>query len=64
MFNSKKSIRIETDASDLAIEVCLNQEHEDKWHSVVYLLRKLLSAEQNYDIHDKKLLAIVVVLKL
>ena len=30
MFNSKKSIRIETDASDLAIKVCLNQEHKDK----------------------------------
>jgi hypothetical protein len=30
---------------------------------MTYYFRKLLPAEQNYDIHDKKLLAIVAVLK-
>jgi len=34
------------------------------WHSIKYLLRKLLLIEQNYDIYDKKLFAIVVSLKL
>jgi hypothetical protein len=33
------------------------------WHPMAYLSRKLLSIEQNYDIHDKKLLAIVASLK-
>jgi len=30
---------------------------------MIYYLRKLSLAKQNYDIHDKKLLAIVVALK-
>jgi len=34
------------------------------WHLVTYLLRKLLLVEQNYDVYDKKLLAIVVALEL
>lgn len=63
MFDLKKLIRIESNASNLAIEACLNQEHDDKWHSVVYLFRKLSSAEQNYDVHDKKLLVIIIVLE-
>jgi len=33
------------------------------WHLMIYLLRKLLLVEQNYDVHNKKLLAIVVFLK-
>jgi len=33
------------------------------WHSMAYYSRKLLSTEQNYDIHDKKLLAIVATLE-
>jgi len=33
------------------------------WHLITYLLRKLSLVEQNYDVHDKKLLAIVVFLK-
>ena len=63
MFDTKKSIRLKIDASDLIIEICINQEHDDKWHSIIYLSRKFSSAEQNYDIHDKKLLAIVISLK-
>ncbi len=63
MFDSSKSIRIETNASDLAIDACLSQEYEDKWHSMTYYSRKLSSAEQNYDIHDKKLLVIIASLE-
>ena len=33
------------------------------WHLVAYYFRKLSSAKQNYDIHDKKLLAIVAALE-
>ena len=63
MFDSTKNIRMKTDASDLAIEACILQMHNEKWHSVTYFSRKLTSVEQNYDIHDKKLLAIITALK-
>ena len=63
MFDTEKLSRIETDASDLAIGACLIQEHEGKWHPVVYILRKLSPAEQNYDIYNKELLAIVAALE-
>lgn len=63
MFDPKKPKRIETDSSDLALGACLLQEHEGKWHPVIYLSRKLSPAEQNYDIHDKELLAIIVALE-
>ena len=64
MFNSKKSIRIETNASNLIIDACLNQRHEDKQHFVTYFSRKFSSTKQNYDIHDKKLFAIIIFLKI
>ncbi len=63
MFDFKKSEQMKTDASDLVIDACFSQLYEDMWHSVTYYFRKLLLAKQNYDIHDKKLLAIVAVLE-
>ena len=64
MFNSKKAIRIETNALNLVIDACLNQENEDKQHFMIYFSRKLSSTKQNYDIYDKKLLAIIVFLEI
>jgi hypothetical protein len=63
MFDSRKLKRMKTDALDLIINTCFNQLYEDMWHLVTYYFRKLLLAEQNYDIHDKKLLAIIAALK-
>jgi len=63
MYDSRLLSKIEIDASDLIIDACFSQEHEDMWHLVTYLSRKLLLVEQNYDVHDKKLLAIVAFLK-
>jgi len=63
LFDPTKPIRIETDASDLAVGACLSQEYDKKWHPVAYYSRKLSPAEQNYDIHDKELLAIVAALQ-
>lgn len=63
MFDTHKPIHLETDASDLAIGACLTQEHDGKRHPVAYYSRKMSTAEQNYDIHDKELLAIVASLE-
>jgi len=63
MFDSRKSERMKTNASDLVIDACFNQLYEGMWHLVTYYFRKLLLAEQNYNIHDKKLLAIIAALK-
>ena len=63
IFDTEKLSRIETDALDLAIGACLIQEYKGKWHLVVYISRKLSLAEQNYDIYNKELLAIVAALE-
>lgn len=63
IFDPKKPIQIETDASDKAIGACLTQEYDGKRRPVACHSRKLTPAEQNYDIHDKELLAIVAALQ-
>jgi hypothetical protein len=59
MFDPKLPIQVETDASDLAIGACLTQEHQKNRRPIAYYLRKMSPAEQNYDIYDKELLAVV-----
>ena len=51
--------RVEMDASGHAIEGVLSQEQEGKWKPIAFLSRTMQPAEQNYEIYDKKLLAIV-----
>ena len=51
--------RVETDASGHAIRGVLSQEQEGKWKPVAFLSRIIQPAERNYEIYDKKLLAIV-----
>ena len=63
MFDLKKPLRMETDALDLAIGAYWMQEYNSRWHLVAYMLRKLSPAEQNYDIYNKELLAIVAALE-
>ncbi len=60
MFESEKSITLEMNASDKAIETCISQSNDKKrLHFIAYYSCKLTVAELNYEIHDKKLLAIV-----
>ena len=55
-----KKIRMEVDASDYAIEDVLSMEEEDgKWKLVTFLSKSLNETERNYEIHDKKMLAII-----
>jgi len=50
---------VETDASDLALGCVVSQYQGRRLHPVAFHSRKLNSAESNYEIHDKELLAIM-----
>ena len=57
-------IKIKIDLLDFILEAYIVQKYKDKiWHSVVYYSRKLIPLELNYNIYNKELLAIVIVLK-
>ena len=51
--------KVETDALEHAIGGVLSQEQEGKWKLIAFLFRTIQSAERNYKIYNKKLLAIV-----
>src|SRR5438046_10065207 len=58
--NPDKKQTMEIDASQWVIAACLSQSNDGKrGKPVTFHSRKLTPAEQNYDIHDKELLAIV-----
>ena len=50
---------METDASEHAIGGVLFQEQDGKWKLIAFLSRTMQLAEQNYEIYNKELLAIV-----
>jgi len=53
--------RIKADSSDFVSGAVLSQQlpGEEKWHSVVFYSKSLSPVEQNYEIHDKEMLAII-----
>ena len=51
--------RVEMDVSGHAIGGVLSQEQNGKWRPIAFLSRTMQAAEQNYEIYDKELLAIV-----
>ena len=59
-FDSKLEVILKTDSSDYVNEEVLSQRDEsEEIHSVAFYSKNLLSAECNYEIYDKKLLAII-----
>jgi len=55
-----KKMRMEADASDYATGGVLSMECEDGlWRPVAFLSKSLNETEQNYEIHDKEMLAII-----
>jgi len=50
---------VETDILEHAIRGVLSQEQEGKWRPIAFLSRAMQLAERNYEIYDKKPLAIV-----
>ena len=63
IFDPELATKVETDTSDRAIGACLGQQKDKKLLPVAFYSQKLTPPEQNYEIHDKELLAIVNVLK-
>ena len=55
--------RVKIDALDFILEACLLQKHSEVWHPVIYYSYKMTPPELNYNIYNKELLGIVVVLK-
>jgi hypothetical protein len=59
-YDPKRLTRVETDASDGVVAAVLSQLCDDgEWHPVAYYSATMNSAEHNYDIHDKEMLAII-----
>ena len=59
-FDSKKKSYLETDFSDYVFLGVLSQIGDDGLlYPVAFFFKKLIAAECNYDIYDKKLLAII-----
>ena len=50
---------MEMDALRYTIGGVLSQEQEEKWKPIAFLSKTMQPAERNYEIYDKKLLAIV-----
>jgi len=57
--------RIEADSSDFASRAVLSQQlpREEKWHPVAFYSKSLSPVKQNYEIHDKEMLAIICTLE-
>ena len=57
-------IRIKIDLLDFILGVYIVQKYKDGiWYLIAYYSRKLILVELNYNIYNKELLAIVIILK-
>ena len=60
IFDLAKKIIIEIDTNKIVLNSILNQPDEKKrLYPIIFYFRKFITPELNYDIYDKKLLAIV-----
>jgi len=57
--------QIEANSSDFVTGAVLSQQSmtDGKWHPVVFYSKSLSSMEQNYEIYDKEMLAIICMLE-
>ena len=57
-------MRVKTDLLNFILGACIVQKYKDKiQHLVAYYNKKLILLELNYNIYNKELLAIVIILK-
>jgi len=55
-----REMRVEADASDYAMGGVLSTKCEDrKWRLVAFISKLLNTTEQNYEIYDKEMLAVI-----
>ena len=55
-----REMRVEVDASDYATRGVLSTKCEDgKWRPVAFISKSLNTTEQNYEIHNKEMLAVI-----
>jgi len=55
-----KEFWVEADASNYTMEGVLSMKCSDeKWRPVAFISKSLSDTEQNYEIHDKEMLAVV-----
>ena len=60
IFDFAKKIIVKIDVNKIALGAILSQFDEKKWlYLVIFYFRKFIAPKLNYDIYDKKLLAIV-----
>jgi len=62
---NSEPFRIKADSSDFISGAVLSQQlpGEEKWHLVAFYSKSLSLVEQNYEIHDKEMLAIICALE-
>jgi len=62
---NSEPFQVEVDSLDFATGAVLSQQStaDGKWHPVAFYSKSLSSMEQNYEIHDKKMLAIICALE-
>jgi len=55
-----REMRVEADTSDYATGEVLSTKYENgKWRPVAFISKSLNATEQNYEIHDKEMLAVI-----
>ena len=60
IYDPDHKTRVEVDASGFATGAVLSQEGEDgKFHPIAFHSESMSDAEQNYEIYDKEMLAII-----
>ncbi len=55
--------RVKTNISDFILGACLLQKYNRIWYLVAYYSWKMIPLELNYDIYNKELLGIIIILK-
>jgi len=59
MLTNTDPYKVECDASDYATGAVLSQKQNEEWRPIAFFSKALTATEQNYEIHDRELLAII-----
>ncbi len=62
ILNETDPFMVEADAREGAVGAVLSQKQNRKWRPIAFMSKSLSVTEQNYEIYDKELLAIMLTL--